>query len=60
MVDSNIKIPVLKGLNVTFDPPTAPKIKNRGNGGGGGIREVNQLWNMYQLWNKELIRFSFT
>ena len=29
IVDSDIKIPVPKGLNVTFDPPTAPKIKNR-------------------------------
>ena len=29
-MNSDIKIPVPKGLNVTFDPPTAPKIKNRG------------------------------
>ena len=29
IVDAYIKILVPKGLNVTFDPPTAPKIKNR-------------------------------
>ena len=28
-MDSDIKIPVPKRLNVTFDPPTVPKIKNR-------------------------------
>ena len=32
IVDSDVKIPVPKGLNVTFDPPTAPKIKNRARG----------------------------